>query len=59
MAKTVNTIMGEFNLTRAERFAKAFKAAKGKDFTFEDHPIVNAFAKYLLEFLQGEFPSLK
>ncbi len=59
MAKTVTTIMGDFTLARAERFKKAFTDADGKDFEFENQPVVNAFAKYMLEFLQGEFPTLK
>jgi len=55
MSKEVQTIAGIFNIDRAKKLRKAFKDAKGADFEFEGQPLLNSFAKYLVEFLEGQF----
>lgn len=45
-----------FTPDKLKAFKKAYTKAKGKDhFTFEGMPYVRGYAKYVIEYLEGQF----
>lgn len=56
--KTIQTIMGEYDIEKAKKFIAVFNSAKGKDFFFDDHPVLWDFAKFFVEFLRMNFKDL-
>lgn len=59
--KKVKTISGEFDIERRERLRRDYLQAKEKkeeQFTFEDYTFVTQYAKYMLEFLDGQLDKI-